>query len=253
MREDKDLRERRARIDTYEHDPFFKGMKNVFRNKPFIGFCALYILYGTTMGTIMASIPYFVKDILQMEKEGEFIVIAYIIGVFLTAPFWYRAVPRLGLKKVTLWGGTILALMGIPFIFVPTGIPGLIVTILVLFAAGLADGAIVSMYMPLLSSAIDIGTLKNGKRQEGIYNGVFAFVGSFGAIITPGVTWIVRLLSGYQPLQNNTPEQLMGLRMMMSVIPMVLMFIGLITFYKFYNLTNKKIEENSRLLLEQNL
>lgn len=255
MREDKDLRERRVLIDTYEHEPFFKGMKNVFQNKKFIGFCTLYILYSTTMGTIMASIPYFVSDILQMEKEGEFIVIAYVVGVFITAPLWYKAIPKLGLKKVTLSGGIILGLMGIPFIFVPTGIPGLIVTIIVLFAAGLADGAIVSMYMPLLSSTIDYGTLKIGKRQEGIYNGVYAFVGSFGAIITPAVTWLIRIISGYDPISEvaNTPSQLMGLRAQMSIVPMALMFTGLFVFYKYYDLTNEKIAENSKSLLERNL
>ena len=253
MREDKELRERRAIIDTNEHDPFFKGMMNVFKNKSFIGFSALYILYYATMGTIMASIPYFVKDILIMEKMGEFIVVAYIVGVLITAPLWYKAIPKLGLKKVALFGGITLGLMGIPFMFVPSGIFGLIVTIIILFAAGLADGAIVSMYMPLLSSTIDHGTLMIGKRQEGLYNGVLAFISSFGAVITPIIVWLIRIISGYDPKSTNTPEQLLGLRAQMSIIPMLLMFTGLFIFYKFYPFTNKDIEENSRTLLERNL
>ncbi len=253
MREDKEMRERRVLIDTYEHDPFFKGMVNVFKNKTFIGFCALYILYFTTMGTIMSSIPYFVDDILEMGKFGEFIVVAYIFGVFITAPLWYKAIPKLGLKKIALYGGITLGLMGIPFMFVPSGFFGLIVTILVLFAAGLADGAMVSMYMPLLGSVIDQGTLMNGKRQEGLYNGVLAFVGSFGGIITPVVIWFIRIISGYDPLQDNTPQQLLGLRAQISIIPMLLMFTGLFVFYKFYKLSNKDIEANSKMLLERKL
>ncbi len=108
--------------------------------------------------------------------------------------------------------------------------------------------------MPIFSSIIDIGAIETGKRQEGLYNGVSAFITSFGVIIQPAIFYFIQTFTGYNTdLTAPTPEELFGLRLQMSIIPMILMLTGVFIFRKFYTLSKNEIEENSKKLLELGL
>ena len=93
VREGKEMRERRARLSaSMQSEPFFKGLLDTLKDKNFVGYMALYTVYTTSMGIIMASIPFFVQDILQLTKLGEFITLFYVIAVIVAAPIWYKTV-----------------------------------------------------------------------------------------------------------------------------------------------------------------
>ncbi|TFF95513.1 MAG: hypothetical protein EU544_02565 [Promethearchaeota archaeon] len=204
---------------------------------------------------LIASIPFFIDDILELPKMGEIILIAYIVAVPITAGLWYKLSFKIGIKNVVVIGATVLALMGIPFLFVPGGPSGLGLTIIILFLAGLVDGAIISMKYPLFSSVVDSATLKTEKHQEGLYQGIFTFVSRLGITIRVVVFWVVQLFSGYDPDPNvsNTSLELLGLRLQMSLVPMIIMLIGLAFFWRLYQLNQEQILANIDKLQERKL
>ena len=75
IREDQEMRQRRSRVDKILTEPFIKGLKSSMRDKHFAGFMILYVAYTSTMGLVMASIPFLVQDILQLSKIGELVVL----------------------------------------------------------------------------------------------------------------------------------------------------------------------------------
>jgi len=251
IREDSEMIQRRLTLDM-EMEPFFEGFKTTFKDKNFVGYMALYICYTTTMGIIMASIPFFVEDILLLPKLGELILVFYVIAVIIAAPLWYKLSFKLGIKKVALIGGIMLGTMGLPLLFVPIGPPGLPVIIIVLIIAGLVDSAIISMTMPLFSSVIDNAVVKTGKRMEGTYQGTYIFLSRIGIVINALVFWIVRTLTGYRS-GSTDPSELLGLRLQMSVFPMMIIFIGIFIFWKFYKLTEEQMRLNTKSLEELNI
>jgi len=251
--EDQELRERRAHVDGEETVHFFKGMKFALKDKNFIGYICLWVAYSTSMGILIASMPFFVDDILELPKIGEIILIGYIIAVPLTAPIWYKLSFKIGIKKVALIGSIILASMGLPLLFVPSGFTGLIWSFIVIFLAGLVDGAIISMTLPVFSSIIDSATLRTKKRQEGLYNGIFVFFSRVGITVRVVIFWIVQTFSGYDPVGENTLVELLGLRIQMSLIPMLIMFTGAFIFWKLYKITMKELEANTTRLKELGL
>jgi len=210
---------------------------------------ALYTGYTTTMGIIMASIPFFVQDILQLPKLGEFITMFYIFAVLAAAPFWYKLSFKLGIKKVALIGAILLGSMGMPLMLVPSGPSGLTFVIVIFIIAGLVDGAIISMTMPLFSGVIDNAAVASGRRKEGIYQGTHVFFSRFGIAINAFVFWIVRALTGYQS-GSTDPSELLGLRLQVSVFPLIIVFIGILIFWKFYKLTEEDIRVNTQKLKE---
>ena len=253
VREDKEIRERRARLNvSAEREPFFRGLITTLKDKNFIGYIALYTGYTTTMGIVMASIPFFVQDILLLPKLGELIMLAYIFAVIAAAYIWYRLSYKLGIKKVALIGAVLLGLMGLPVLGVPLGPSSLPFVIVIYFIAGFVDGAIISMTMPIFSSIIDDATIKSGRRKEGIYQGTHVFFSRFGIAINAFVFWLVNLLTGYE--SGATSElALLGLRLQISVFPMIIIFTGAFIFWRLYTLKQVDIDANVIKLKELDL
>lgn len=251
--EGKELKERRSKIEgRVESEPFFKGMKIALKNKNFIAYVALYVSYTSAMGVVMASIPFFVQDVLKMTKIGEIILIFYIIAVIVAAPIWYKLSFKLGIKRVALTGAIFLGCMGIPLFFVPMGPSALPFVVIILIIGGFVDGAIISMTMPIFSSIIDDATLTTGKRQEGLYNGTFLFFSRIGIAYQAIVFWIVRSLTGYHSGSTN-PSELLGLRIQIALFPFIAILCGVIIFWKFYTIKYEELELNAKRLQELDL
>ena len=153
---------------------------------------------------------------------------------------------------MALTGAILLALMGTPFLFVPIGPNALPLTIIVLVIGGLVDGAIISMSMPIFSSVIDESSLATGKRQEGLYNGTFLFFSRLAIAYQAFVFWIVRTLTGYHSGTTDS-MQLMGLRIQVSIFPMLIITFGIFVFWKLYQITPEQAEENVKKLSELKL
>jgi GPH family glycoside/pentoside/hexuronide:cation symporter len=253
VREDKEIRQRRILIDKQtSYEPFFTGLKSALRDKNMLGYVALYVCYTSTMGLVMASLPFFVQDILQLSKIGEIIILLYVAGVLIAAPFWYKISFKIGIKKVALTGAILLASMGIPILFIPIGPQGLIFAIFIFSIAGMVDGAIITMTMPIFSSVVDEATIKTGRRREGLYNGTYLFFSRVGTAIQATVFWSVRMFTGYHSGSTSASE-LMGLRIQMSIFPMIIIGTGILIFWRLYKLTPAQLEANVIKLKELKL
>ncbi|MFO8020215.1 MAG: MFS transporter [Promethearchaeia archaeon] len=244
VKEDPEVKERYAEKETQESIEFFTGMKSAIKDKNLIGFMCLYTAYATTMGILIASVPYFVDDILHLPKTGELVLIAYLVAVPITAGIWYKLSFKIGIKNVTLIGAIILSSMGLPLLFVPADPSGLALFLIVLFLAGLVDGAIISMKFPVFSSIVDVATIESEKHEEGLYKGIFTFFQRLGITIRVVIFWIVQALSGYDPTTPNTSAELCGLRIQVSIIPMIIMFFGIVIFWRFYQISRSDLEKN---------
>jgi Na+/melibiose symporter-like transporter len=183
---------------------------------------------------------------------GEFIVFFYVIAVIVSAGIWYKLSFKIGIKNVTLIGACCLAFMGIPFLFVPVGPEGLFLVIMIFTLSGLVDGAIISMLMPLFSSVVDNAALETGKRQEGLYNGIWMFFARIGIAIRSVVFLIVAILFGYHS-GSTDPNELMGLRIQMSIFPMIIILTGIFIFWRLYRITPEMIEFNAKKLKQLNM
>lgn len=244
VREDPEVKERYAEEETQESIEFFEGMGSALKDKNLIGFMFLYTAYATTMGILIASIPFYVDDILNLPKTGELILLAYLVAVPITAGLWYKLSFKIGIKNVTLIGAIILSSMGLPLLFVPAGPSGLTWTIIVLFLAGLVDGAIISMKFPVFSSIVDVATIESRTHQEGLYKGIFTFFQRLGIGIRVVMFWIVQSISGYDPATSNTTAELLGLRLQVSIVPMIVMTIGIMIFWQLYQISRDDLEKN---------
>lgn len=221
---------------------FFAGMHRVLRHRNFLGYLCLYLAYSATMGLMIASMPFFVADILQLPKMGELILVGYIAAVPVSAPLWYKVARKQGARKVARAGGILLACMGLPLLLVPTGPAGLAPTIVVFVAGGLVDGAVITASLALYGAVIDEAAVTTGARQEGLYNGVFVFFQRLGIALRVVVFWLVQATSGYDPAAaTHATAGLWGLRVQVSLVPVVVMGAGVALFGWLNDLTPAKV------------
>ena len=124
----------------------------------------------------------------------------------------------------------------------------------VLFIPGLlvfaGSGLLNVLITVCLADSIDYGEFKNGQRDESVICSMQTFVvklASGVAVFFAGlaIKWVglVQPEAGSSEVIQQSNATLAGLSMVMTVVPMVLLVIGLIFFVKKYTLTEEKMKE----------
>ncbi len=129
----------------------------------------------------------------------------------------------------------------------------LIPAFLIMSAIGMLN-VIVTVF---LANTVDYGELKNNRRDESVIFSMQTFVVKLASGIAALAASIV--ISIFHIQKNETAAVLtaidepsrMGLRMCMTIIPIVVLIIGLIIFKKYYILNDEKLEEIAGKLKEK--
>lgn len=131
----------------------------------------------------------------------------------------------------------------------------LIPAFLIMSAIGMLN-VIVTVF---LANTVDYGELKNNRRDESVIFSMQTFVVKLASGIAALVASIV--ISVFHIQKDETAAVLsaidessrMGLRLCMTIIPIVVLLIGLLVFKKKYILTDEKIEEITKSLKEASI
>jgi GPH family glycoside/pentoside/hexuronide:cation symporter len=153
-------------------------------------------------------------------------------------------------RKVMLTATFAMAFFTIPLIFLDSYVP-LIIAIAVW---GTSLGGWWLMMFPVIGDIIDESVTLHEKREEGTYTGIQQFFGRLGFVIQVLSFAIVHTLTGFQEASNfQTDLALFGIRIHLAIIPMICMFIGGLIFWKWYDLTPKRVEANQARIRELKL
>ena len=129
----------------------------------------------------------------------------------------------------------------------------LVPAFLIMSAMGMLN-VIVTIF---LANTVDYGELKNNRRDESVIFSMQTFVVKLASGVAALAASIV--IQIFQIKKDETAEVLtaiapvsrLGLRMCMTIIPILVLLIGLLVFRKHYILTDEKTEEISRTLEER--
>lgn len=145
------------------------------------------------------------------------------------------------LLACSLAGVTRMTVGGVPCWYV-LFIPGLLV-----FAG---SGLLNVLITVCLADSIDYGEYKNGQRDESVICSMQTFVvklASGVAVFFAGlaIKWVglIQPADGTSEIIEQSTGTLMGLSMMMTVVPIVLLIIGLVFFIRKYKLTEERMQE----------
>ncbi|MBQ8325841.1 MAG: MFS transporter [Lachnospiraceae bacterium] len=155
----------------------------------------------------------------------------------------------------------VMAILGYAVLFVMmiTNISNIWILFIPGFFVFTAFGMLTVLTTVFLANTVDYGQLKNNRRDESVIFSMQTFVvklaSGVAALIASICLTVCNLsddTSEVAAVVDTATSSVFGLRMTMTVLPIVGLLIAIIVFYKKYILTESKIEEISQELKKQN-
>ena len=241
-----------ATCGEVETDPFFKVLKQALKQKSFVIFLIMYVCYQALTALMTGSLWYFVRYVLEGEAIiTALLMIALLLGGAVSVPFWMRFNRKSGdNRKVMLVGGLIMVV----FAALMSAFTNLYVVLIVIFIWGMGLGGYWVMYRVIFGQVIDDSIVINEKRREGTYNGIRIFFSRAAGVIQVVIIALVHELTGFSSgASSQTDLALIGIRLHMGLIPALIFLVGLVIFWKFYDITPEKAEQLKQKIIELGL
>jgi len=251
VKDDKDKVERYlAKYDEgRQRESFFKVLKQTLKQKSFVIFLIMYILYLSLTHLMTGSLLYFVSYVLKAETTTLLIMtLLLLIGGLISIPFWLKLNHKLGdNRKTMIIAGIMMACSALPFAI----LENLTFILITIFLFGFGVGGYWVMIEPVFSQVIDESVVKYEQRREGIYNGIRIFFSRAAVAIQAITLAIVHELTGFaQGSETQTPLALIGIHIHMGLIPAMFMATGILVFWKFFDITPEKAKQYKEKIIE---
>ncbi len=244
------LREDQETIDRYlqsykdeslkrEKVHFFKAFVSAFKQKNFTVFVILFLCYGILRALLLGSLQYGLRYILLLPSGYSTILSgAYLIASLVGVPFWVWMIKKKNDNRKIMIIGAILTTL---FTFPMTFLGDLISWVIVLMLWGFSlSGMFIAIY-PLFADIIDESIVSTKQRNEGLYNGFYAFIMRFALVAQAVVFAVVHILTGFvEGADTQGPLAIVGIHIAMALIPAIIMVIGTVIFWKYYDITPEK-------------
>lgn len=182
---------------------------------------------------------------------------AQILGMMVLYPVLRRKLSNTGVFRLSLIAALCgyalllaLCLLGFSGSLTVLCVPGIVV-----FAC---NGMLSVLTTLFLSNSVDYGQLKTGRREESVIFSMQTFVvkaASGVAVFLTGIGLdLIGLVGNTEetgPIVAQSAQTLLGLRLMMTVLPMLVLVAALVLFRRKFVLTDEKAGEISRQLREK--
>jgi GPH family glycoside/pentoside/hexuronide:cation symporter len=244
------VKEYLANYKEQEEESFFTTLKIAFKRKSLTGFLFLFLAWIALTGMVQSSFLYWIRFIIYGEASDVlYIMILFLLGVFVGIPLWIIYYRKSGEnnRKTMIYTSIGCIIMTFILTFI-TDLMGLLITI---FLWGIVVGGFWIIYIPTYSDVIDEAISITGTRREGFYSGLRRFMSNLSSVISAVLFAIVHELTGFAELADKqSPSANFGILLLMGIIPAIIMTIGLIIFWKLYEITPEKSKEIRAKLME---
>lgn len=252
IRESKELREKRIKIDAAQvKEGFFTIMKTALKLKPLIAYTIVYLGFQITIVVLQASIGFWFVHVLGLGFQDSLIPMAlFVLAAPISAFIWNYLAKKYGSKKIFFFCCISLALAILPNLWINT----YELTLLVFFIVGFCVGGQWSLLFPFSADIIDEATVRTGKRQEGQYEGIIVFFQRLTYAFQVIIIGSIQLFTGYNPGADiQPPLAILGIHIQMSIVPIIILVLTALIFWKWYDITPERVKHNKEKLIELGL
>jgi GPH family glycoside/pentoside/hexuronide:cation symporter len=253
IRETPEMKDFRAKLDKQgKHtSPILKVLKRSMGDKNWVSIIIVFLTWSIGILSLLNGLNYLIVNGLGRGIEDTAIpLMAAVIVTIISIPLWLKLTNRFGTKKAFLIGNILTILSQLLLFFLAENY----LTIIISFGfGGLGLGAYQMIIYTLRSEGIDHLILKAAKREEASYQGILRVVSAFSKFFQTLIFAIVAGITGFVAATTATNLAAFGLKIQMSLIPMVIGIIGAVIFFLFYDISKKKAIENKNKIIELGL
>ncbi|GGM12273.1 MFS transporter [Micromonospora yangpuensis] len=209
------------------------------RNRAFRALLLCFVVQSVGVATILAGVNYFAAQILGDPATGPTVLFACFVGpALLVMPVWTRVGARLGKRAALVAASVIFAVAAFALVAAPV-LPAVATYALVaLIGCGYAGQQVFALAM--LPDCIAYDTARTGRRQAGVFTGLWTAGETFGLALGPGLFGLVLQISGYAssstgPVAQSDTARL-GILLGFTVLPALLVGLAAVAL-RGYHLT----------------
>ena len=203
--------------------PPVRSLFSTLKNKPFLKFVIISAIMSTAFTVVTAMLPYFVIYQIHMESQMSLIMMLMLVTLAVFLVPCQKVVNKMGKNKAYALGLVIACAGLLSSFFLPNSTTMLIYAIA--FVTGLGFSSQWVCPHSMLPDVVEYDELATCERREGIFYGMWGMTGKVtGALGVAICGWGLKIF-GYVEGVQQTATSLMGIRLMFSVLPAVLLLI----------------------------
>jgi Na+/melibiose symporter-like transporter len=189
-----------------ESEPTLRAQLGVAaRNRPFRLLVACFVVQAAGVATMLAGVDYFAKDVLHDPKGGPTYLFACFVGpALLVMPVWSRVGARLGKIRGYAAASLILAAGGLLLGAVAWARLPVVAAFTVTAVVGCGYAGQQVFALAMLPDCVAWDAARTGRRQAGVFTGVWTAGETFGLALGPGVFAIMLAIGGYVSSKADT-------------------------------------------------
>jgi GPH family glycoside/pentoside/hexuronide:cation symporter len=245
----------RDTVVTKPEGVHFKIWLSAFHNKPFMVLVSSYLLLTVATTGVSGIFIYFAKYSLQLhgDFQASALLGALVLAAIAALPLWAWA-SKAASKKIALVSGMavfVFGLVAISRLGMSAGNGGLY-CLAVVIGIGLSSFFIVLWSM--IPDIVEYGELQTGRRNEGIYYGLWFFVQKLGMAASAAINGALLSGTGFRSAAGGavlpqTPQAIHGINVLLSTLPIALIAAGLaiLAFYPINAARHAQIKKDLEL------
>ena len=225
-----------------------KDLRNLVRNRPWM---ILLVMSIFTLGYViirMGTILYYFKYYIENELLAALFMVSGTVAVIIGVALTDVLSKRLGKKRLYLIVMGLASVFTMVFYHIPKD------QIFLVFAVHIVISFVMAPQAPLLwamyADTVDYSEWKYGRRATGLIFSAATFSQKFGMALGGGLAGWLLANFNFQPNVAQSPETLIGIRLMMSYIPAATTVIAVIAAF-FYELDDKTMQKIEKELTER--
>jgi glycoside/pentoside/hexuronide:cation symporter, GPH family len=229
-----------------ESEPSLRAQLRVAAsNKAFRGLLACFVVQSAGIATMLAGVSYFATHVLKDEETGPTVLFACFVGpALLVMPLWRWVGERSG-KLRGYWISSLLFAAGAAVLLAGPVVPAVVVYLVTaVIGVGYAGQQVFGLAM--LPDCIAYDAARTGRRQAGVFTGLWTAGETLGLALGPGAFAVVLAMFGYSSSTTGTVAQSdsarLGVLLGFTVLPAVLVAAALV-FLRGYDLTAQRLSE----------
>ena len=245
--------------EEVESSTLKEDLSDLIKNKPWfimLGAAIAVLVFNSLRGAaILFYFKYFIGDqtilyfgeVTQGALASAFMSSGFatsLIGVALAIP----VATRIGKKNTFMLSGIICAVLCTIFFFLPPEQIELIFLINILI--GISSAIVFPLIWAMYGDVSDYSELKTGHRATGLIFSSSSMSQKLGWTIGGAISGWILAAFGFVANEAQTPESIMGIRLMISIFAAIGVLISVAIMY-FYPLTEKYMKEEVAVKLEE--
>ncbi|GAA1600543.1 MFS transporter [Actinoplanes couchii] len=215
-----------ATLSASESEPSLRAQLRVANgNAPFRALLICWIVQAAGIGTMLAGVKFFGDHVLAQKSASTFLFAAFVGPALLVMPLWSAVGKRHG-KLRSLVAASLLFALGALALVVSPVLPAVAVYLIVaLVGVGYAGQQVFALAM--LPDCIAYDTARTGRRQAGVFTGLWTAGETLGLALGPGIYALILQIFGYvssatgeSAAQSDTAR--LGVLLGFTVVPALL-------------------------------